>query len=121
MTLTPATLEERLIEFGSAVCEELRRMPKDFVGAHLRRQLVRCATSPAANYAEARGAESRRDFVHKMQVSLKELRETLIWLRFAHRLGGQKVAIGRLAKECNELIAVFVQSINTVKGSTVRP
>jgi four helix bundle protein len=56
-----------------------------------------------------------------MQVSLKELRETLIWLRFAHRLGGQKVAIGRLAKECNELIAVFVQSINTVKGSTVRP
>ena len=117
MERTPDALEERLIEFGTAICEALRRMPKDLVGIHVSRQLVRSATSPAANYAEARGAESRRDFVHKMQICLKELRETSVWLRFAHRLCGRKVATGRLAQECSELIAVFVKSVNTAKVS----
>ncbi len=63
---TADALEERLIELGTAICEALRRFPRDLVGTHVTRQLVRSATSPAANYAEARGAESRRDFVHKI-------------------------------------------------------
>ncbi len=75
MEYTPNALEERLIDFGADICKAVRRLPKDYVGTHLNRQLVRSATSPAANYAEARGAESTRDFVHKMQICLKELRE----------------------------------------------
>jgi len=75
---TSAALENRLIDFGSAVCDAVRHLPNDHVGSHFSRQLVRSATSPAANYAEARGAESRRDFAHKMQICLKELRETLL-------------------------------------------
>ncbi|KPK05215.1 MAG: hypothetical protein AMS20_07130 [Gemmatimonas sp. SG8_28] len=116
-TLTPDTLSDRLIDFGAAVCEAIRELPKGLVTNHLARQVIRSATSPAANYAEARSAESRRDFVHKMQVCLKELRETSLWLRFAARLGGPKAEVGALEAECQELIAVFVRSINTAKAS----
>jgi len=84
------------------------------------RQLVRSATSPAANYAEARAAESRRDFVHKMQICLKELRETSVWLRFTERLGRQSDDVAELADECSQLIAIFVTSINTAKKSRSR-
>ncbi|MDH3291856.1 MAG: four helix bundle protein [Gemmatimonadota bacterium] len=113
-TLTPDTLEDRLIDFGAAVCGALRRLPKDLVGSHLSRQLARSATSPAANYAEARGAESRRDFVHKMQICLKELRETGVWLELLHRRDGAD-GVGGLKGECDELTAIFVSSIKTAK------
>jgi four helix bundle protein len=118
---TPAALENRLIDFGSAVCEAVRQLPNDLVGSHLSRQVVRSATSQAANYAEARGAESRRDFVHKIQICLKELRETLVWLRFAGRLGGHEVNVGRLEAECNELVSIFVQSVKTARDGNRRP
>lgn len=91
-------------------------MPNDLVGIHLARQLVRSATSPAANYAEARSAESPRDFVHKMQICLKELRETSIWLRLAARAGAARIGSEPLAKECRELIAIFVTSIRTARS-----
>ena len=81
---------------------------------------MRSATSPAANYAEARGAESTRDFIHKMQICLRELRETYVWLRFVHRLCGSTVDTDRLTQECGELIAVFVKSINTAKAKSRR-
>ena len=115
-TPTADALEERLIDFGTAICQALRRFPRDLVGTHLTRQLVRSATSPAANYAEARGAESRRDFVHKIQICLKELRETSVWLRFAHRLCGPKTDVAGLAHECNELISIFVKSVHTMRN-----
>jgi len=118
---TPAALESRLIDFGSAVCEAVRRLPDDFVGSHLGRQLVRSGTSPAANCAEARGAESRRDFVHKMQICLKELRETLVWLRFARRVGGREVDVTGLEHECNQLVSIFVQSVKTARVGNRRP
>jgi hypothetical protein len=69
-----------------------------------------------SNYAEARGGESRRDFIHKMQLRLKELRETRVWLRYVQRLSGSPIS--ELAAECQELIAIFVQSINTAKASS---
>jgi four helix bundle protein len=89
--------------------------------ARLRDQVMRSATSVAANYAEARGAESRRDFVHKMQISRKELRETLVWLRFADRLAGRNVEVVRPKAECNELVSIFVQSVKTSKSGERRP
>ena len=69
-------------------------MPKGIVHSHVAKQLVRSATSPAANYAEARASESPRDFVHKMQVCLKELRETDVWLAFVQKLGRVFFGIG---------------------------
>ncbi len=115
MTLTPEALEDRLIDFGAAVCRSTRNLPNDLAGAHLCRQLIRAATSPAANYAEARGAESRRDFVHKTQICLKELRETFVWLRLVQRLFDSRVATEKLSTECNQLIAIFVKTIITAK------
>jgi four helix bundle protein len=97
----------------------MRELPKGLVTAHLARQVIRSATSPAANCAEARSAESRRDFVHKMQVCLKELHETSVWLRFVARLGGAE-AVGTPEGECDELIAIFVRSINTAKASDLQ-
>ncbi len=117
MTLTPEALEDRLIDFGAAVCQSVPNLPHDLAGAHLCRQLMRSATSPAANYAEARGAESRRDFVHKTQICLKELRETFVWLRLVQRLFDSRVATEKLNTECNELIAIFVKTIVTAKRS----
>ena len=120
MEYTPNALEERLIDFGAAICKAVRRLPKDYIGTHLNRQLVRSATSPAANYAEARGAESIRDFIHKMQICLKELRETSVWLRLSSRICGSNFDTGPLTRECDELIAVFVKSINTAKAKSHR-
>ena len=117
----PAALENHLIDFGSAVCDAVRQLPDALVGSHFSRQLVRSATSPAANYAEARGAESRRDFVHKMQICLKELRETLVWLRFANRVGEQEADVSGLEAECNELVSIFVQSVKTARRGNRRP
>jgi four helix bundle protein len=82
------------------------------VGHHAGLQLIRSATSPAANYAEARAAESRRDFVHKLR--LKELREAHTWLRFVR--GMELCAVTSVAEvmgECEELIAILVTSIRT--------
>ena len=110
-------LEERLILFSIMILEVVEAMPETRIGSHLAGQLLRSGTSPAPNYGEAQGAESRKDFVHKMQICLKELRETQIHLKVI--LGKQ--LIPRSAKtdawlrECGELIAVFASSVKTAK------
>lgn len=68
-------IEDRLIAFGILACRVSEKLPSTQLGNHVHRQLIRCATSPAPNYGEARAAESRRDFIHKMKICLKELRE----------------------------------------------
>jgi len=73
-------LEERLIEFAVRVIRTAESLPKTKIGNHISGQLIRSGTSPAPNYGEAQSAESRADFVHKMRLALKELRETKIWL-----------------------------------------
>ena len=73
-------LEERLIDFAVRIIRTTESLPKTRAGNHIAGQLIRCGTSPAPNYGEAQSAESRSDFIHKMKVSLKELRETRIWL-----------------------------------------
>lgn len=81
-------------------------------------QLVRSGTSPASNYGEAQAAESRKDFIHKMKVSLKELRETLIWLKIIHRKPlCPPERLTPILQECDELIAFFVSSIKTAKDN----
>ena len=73
-------LQERLIEFAVRVLNVVESLPNSRVGNHVAGQLIRSGTSPAPNYGEAQSAESRKDFIHKMKVALKELRETLVWL-----------------------------------------
>jgi four helix bundle protein len=84
--------------------------------ARLVDQLVRATTSAAANYAEACAAESRRDFVHKMQICLKELRETGVWLEILRRVSPPD-ELEALLRECHELTAIFVSSIRTARRS----
>ncbi|HEY2825225.1 MAG TPA: four helix bundle protein [Gemmatimonadales bacterium] len=114
--LTPDQLQDRLIDVGANVGIILRQLPRDLVAGHVAKQLIRSATSPAANYAEARAAESRRDFVHKMQIALKELRETRVWLRLIERLGPTPSGLEPLIQECLELVSIFAKSVKTARG-----
>jgi len=70
----------RLVALGVAVIKTVDALPDTLAGKHVGGQLLRCGTSPGANYEEARGAESRRDFLHKLGITLKELQETRYWL-----------------------------------------
>jgi four helix bundle protein len=84
--VTPDQLQDRLLTVAEATSRALARPPKGGLGRHVHPQLLRSAIAPAAIYAEARGAESRRDVVHRMQLGLKQLRETLVWLELLRRL-----------------------------------
>jgi four helix bundle protein len=110
-------LEERLISFAVRIIGVVEALPDSRAGNHVAGQLVRCGTSPAPNYAEAQSAESRSDFIHKMKVCLKELRETRAWLLMVSRkpLIEPPGKLDPLIAECNELIAIFVSSIATAQ------
>ena len=110
-------LEDRLIDFAVRIIRLAESLPKTKVGNHVAGQLIRCGTSPAPNYGEAQSAESRADFIHKMKVSLKELRETRVWLLIIVRakLIEPTSKIEPLINENNELISIFVTSITTAK------
>ena len=110
-------LEERLIGFAVRIIRTAESLPKTKVGNHIAGQLIRCGTSPAPNYGEAQSAESLADFIHKMKVSLKELRETRVWLLIIVRanLIRPTSKVEPLINENNELISIFVTSITTAK------
>ena len=78
-------IEDRLIDFAVRVIKLADSLPPTSAGKHIARQVLRSGTSPAPNYAEARGAESNADFVHKLKVALKELNETKVWLKMVCR------------------------------------
>jgi len=108
-------LEDRLIDFAVRICGLLERFPSGPVSAHVAKQLLRCGTAPFANYGEAQAAESRGDFLHKLRICLKELRETQTWLKFIRRMnlsggGGEEVE-----KEAAELVAIFTTSVETTR------
>ncbi len=110
-------LENRLIDFAVRIIHVAESLPKTKVGNHIAGQLIRCGTSPAPNYGEAQGAESRPDFIHKMKICLKELRETKVWLQMLIRAAIIKSTskIEPLINENNQLISIFVSSIKTAK------
>jgi four helix bundle protein len=110
-------IEDRLINFAVRVIRLCASLPKSRVGRHIGDQLVRSGTAPAAHYAEARGAESRRDFTHKLKICLKELNESRIWLLMVER--SNLIAAERLeaiVQECIELCRIISASIGTVNG-----
>lgn len=109
-------LEDRLINFASDVLDVTEKLPKSIGGNHIAGQMVRSGTAPCLQYGEAQSAESRQDFIHKMKIALKELRETFIGLKLTRRKGWCSAQIlNPLINENNELISIFVKSIDTAK------
>ncbi len=109
-------LEDRLVDFAVAVCQIIDGFPSTKVGNLVSNQLLRCSTATAPNYGEAQSAESRRDFVHKMKICLKEMRETQVWLKFASRMELVEPHETRgVIEECGQLISIFVRSIQTAR------
>src|SRR6476646_8980040 len=115
--MTSEELAERLINFAARIGKVVDALPDTRMGRHIAGQLVRCGTSPAPNYEEACAAESRADFIHKLMVALKELRESRCWLRLIVRsdlLPEQRM--GELLAECIELCNILGQSVVTAKS-----
>ena len=114
--MTSDELSERLIHFAARVGKVVDALPDTRMGRHIGGQLVRSGTSPAPNYEEACAAESPADFVHKLSIGLKELRESRCWIRLIiktemlpeHRMG-------ELLDERNQLCKIIAQSIVTAK------
>src|ERR1700675_1183513 len=106
-------LEDRFVEFVSRVVEVVEALPKTRAGNYIAGQLIRCGLAPALLYGEAKSAESGDDFVHKMKVILKELKETRVCLKIIMRKNMIKPVsrLDRLCKECDELIAITAKSI----------
>ena len=113
-------LEERLINFAAMIILFTNEIEKSYAGNHLMGQIIRSSTSPALNYGEAQSAESKRDFIHKMGICLKELRETFNCLRIIEKakLTSKIEQINNAKKEVNELISIFVSSIKTAKTNS---
>jgi four helix bundle protein len=109
-------LEERLIDFAVRIVILSANLPKTPAGKHIAGQILRSGTSPAPNYGEARGAESRADFVHKLGIVLKELNETSIWLKIINRSQLLRNELLRdIILENTELCRIFASSIKTAR------
>jgi four helix bundle protein len=108
-------IEERLIDFAVRVVNVSANMPGTQAGNHIAGQLLRSGTAPAAHYAEARGAESTRDFIHKLRICLKELNETRVWLKIATRSELlTEPSLREIARESDELCRIINASIKTI-------
>jgi len=115
--MTPDELSDRLLHFAARIGKVVDALPDTRLGRHIAGQLVRCGTSPVPNYEEGRAAESRADFVHKLKIVLKELRESRSWVRLiilTELLPGARLA--DLLDEAEQLCKIFGQSTVTAKG-----
>ena len=115
--MTPRELEDRLIVFAVNVIRLSEGITLSVGGRNLSEQIVRSSSSTALNYGEAQSAESPKDFVHTLGICLKEMRETFINLRIIDgaKLHGDQQLLNQLKTESNELISIFVKSIETSK------
>ena len=111
-------LEERLLTYAATIIEVGERLPKTRAGNHVAGQLLRSGTSPLSNHGEAQSAESPKDFVHKMRICLKELRESFRWLKLIRRVPSLKLGseVEPALGETEELIRIFVKSVQTAEA-----
>lgn len=115
-------ISTRLRRFAARVVRLCRTLSGDVASKHIVRQLVRAATGGGSNYEEARGAESRADFIHKVAIANKELREALYWLRLVQDAELTEERLDALVREADELVAILTSSIKTAKQrATTRP
>lgn len=109
-------LEDRLVRYSCSIVEAMKYLPNDTTGRHLRDQLIRSSISSALNYGEALSAESRKDFVHKIKILLKELRESRVGLKILKELKiGHQDYLNSILSENSELIAIFQTSVKTAR------
>ena len=109
-------LQNRFVDYAVRVIKLCEKLPDTNAGKHISKQLLRSGTSPAANYAEAQSAESNNDFIHKVKISLKELRESEVWLKIIIKANLiQESLLNPLLKETDELIAILFKSIDTAR------
>jgi len=110
-------LEERLLEFAAVVIDVSEKLPDTRAGNHLAGQFLRAGTSPYGNHGEAQAPESAEDFIHKMKICLKELRETLRWSRLIDRKQwlGSDNQLAFVLRESDELVRIFKASIQTAE------
>jgi four helix bundle protein len=113
-------LEARLLEYSVRIIKIVEQVPKTRTGNHVAGQLLRSGTSAYPNHGEAQAAESPKDFIHKIRISLKELRETQRWLKLIERvpLVKRPELLNDLLQETEELIRIFVASIRTAEKKT---
>lgn len=117
-----ADLEERLLLFAVRVGKAIDALPDTRLGRHIAGQLLRSGTSPAPNYAEACAAESKKDFIHKLGIVLKELRESSVWIRLivkSELIIEQRLEL--LRDECEQLCKIIAKSLVTAKSNQLRP
>ena len=115
-------LQDRFIDFAVKIIRLSEVIPESKAGAHICAQVLRSGTSPAPNYGEAQSAESRADFIHKLKIALKELRETEIWLKIIVRAELIKPSeqLAPLLKETDELISILFKSVETAQKNKDR-
>jgi four helix bundle protein len=113
-----AGIAARLLDFSAKTLAVVKTLPRDLASRHVAAQLVRSATAAGANYEEARGAESPGDFIHKLAIALKEIREALFWLRLIERSALTTIPLPPLISEANQLAAILGASIRTAKANT---
>jgi len=112
-------IENRLIDFSVDISEWIIRLPRHPTVFHLKDQIIRSSTSAALNYGEAQSAESKRDFIHKINIVMKELRETKINLEMISRLemSMDNTKINALISENDQLLAIFFRTLQTAKSN----
>ena len=112
-------LEDRFIDYTIEISNIVDEIDNSRLGTYIANQLVRSGSSPALNYGEAQSAESRKDFVHKLKIVLKELKESRVCLRISERkpLISNKNKLIPVLKETEELIAIIYKSITTAKSN----
>ena len=116
-TSNPQEVAERLLEYGARIIKVVESLPKSLVGRRIGDEPLRSGMSVGAHYEEAQGGESHADFVHKLQIAVKELRESNYWLRLLGRSG--TLPVNRLADildESNQLRAMLSKAVASAKG-----
>ena len=112
----PVDLEDRLVDFAVRIINVIEAVPSSKAGNHVAGQLIRSGTAPAPNYGEARSGESRKDFIHKMKIGLKELNESRVWLKIITRSEMLPEAkLRNINQECDELWRIVNASVKTTQ------
>jgi four helix bundle protein len=113
-------IQDRLIAYAARIIKVSNALPRTMAGTHVSGQLLRSGTAPAAHYAEARGAESTSDFIHKLKIAVKELNESEVWLRIVVDSSMLTQAeLSHLLDESNQLQRILSASIGTARKSDV--
>jgi four helix bundle protein len=114
-------IAHRLLVLGATSVAVARSLPRDGAGRHIAMQLIRSGTSGGANYEEARAAESDADFVHKLGIAAKEVREAMYWLKLVRMLRMYDGPLDEVLREADSLVAILLASIRTVRSKPNAP